>query len=67
MIGYDSLDEIKNRLKTSYSGLGSGMLQPADCSLESFKAWQAYNRFRQGVPLDNCKGENEYLYCSSLW
>ena len=31
------------------------MLQPANCSLESKNSRQDCNRFRQGVPLDNCK------------
>ena len=37
------------------------MLQPANCSLEGFKTWQACNRFRQGIPLDNCKGKEWIL------
>ena len=63
MIGYDSLDEIKNRLKTTTQDPGSRMMQPANCSLESFKARQDCNRFWQGVLLDNCKGawEKKYL------
>ena len=39
-----------------------GVLQPAKCSLESFKTWQAYNRFMQGILLDNCKGNSPWQY-----
>ena len=53
--------KLKAGLKQTTLGLGSRMLQPANCSLESFKARQDCNRFRHGVPLDNCKGEERIL------
>ena len=37
--------KLKAGIKQATQGLGSGILQPANCNLESFKAWQAYNRW----------------------
>ena len=51
--------KLKAGIKQATQGLGSGILQPANCNLESFKAWQAYNRFTQGVPLNKCKGKEQ--------
>ena len=42
MIGNASFDEIKSRLKQTTQDLGSRMLQAANCSIESFKVWQAW-------------------------
>ena len=54
-------DEIKIRLKQATQGLESGMLQPANCILESFKTWQACIRFRQGFHWTTARGKKECL------